>query len=76
MSKLLFLLLAILVVYWILRAYRKRIDRSQGPGKPASEEDMVRCEHCGVHLPRSESVTTRGIHFCSADHQRRHLQSD
>jgi len=39
-------------------------------------EDMVRCDHCGVHLPRSESLTTRGNFYCSADHQRQHLKSD
>ena len=76
LSKLIFLALAILLVYWILKSYRRRVDRRNGPGKAGAEEDMVRCQHCGVHLPRSESLTTRGHYYCSADHQRQHLQSD
>lgn len=33
-------------------------------------EDMVRCARCGVHLPRSESLTRSGDFFCSAEHMR------
>jgi len=31
-------------------------------------EDMVRCAHCGVHLPRSEGILNRGEVFCSREH--------
>ena len=31
-------------------------------------EDMVRCDICGVHLPTSEAVTSRGDYFCSKEH--------
>jgi uncharacterized protein len=30
----------------------------------------VQCARCGVHLPRSESTTTQGRTYCSAEHQR------
>jgi uncharacterized protein len=33
---------------------------------------MVRCEHCGVHLPRSESHASGGKVFCSEDHLNQH----
>jgi uncharacterized protein len=35
---------------------------------------MVRCIHCGVHLPRSESITSEGKFFCSEEHRRLHLE--
>ncbi|MDB5905475.1 MAG: hypothetical protein JWM26_4353, partial [Betaproteobacteria bacterium] len=36
-------------------------------------EDMVRCAQCGVHLPRSESLTTNNqAYYCCADHRRAH----
>lgn len=72
MGKIILLLLGILLVYWILRSYRRRPgERDTRPGTGAAE-DMVRCAHCGVHLPRSESVMTRGAYYCSVEHQRLH----
>ena len=75
MSKIILLVLDLLLVYWVLKAYRRR-DRHERSPEGAGGEDMVRCQHCGVHLPRSESLTTRGHFYCSADHQRQDLQSD
>lgn len=48
-------------------------------GKPrrteALPEPMVRCAHCGIHLPVSESVSGPGTAaFCSGEHRRLHLQ--
>ncbi|MEO6984317.1 MAG: PP0621 family protein [Paralcaligenes sp.] len=31
-------------------------------------ESMVRCEHCGIHLPRSEAVLISGQTWCSQEH--------
>jgi len=31
-------------------------------------ENMVRCNACGVHLPTSEAVTSRGEFYCSKEH--------
>ena len=31
-------------------------------------ESMVRCAHCGVHLPRSEASLIGGNTWCSQDH--------
>lgn len=75
-GKIILLVLGLLLVYWILRSYRKRVGRRDGPPQAGTAEDMVRCAQCGVHLPRSESITTRGNFYCSAEHQRQHLPSD
>ena len=70
MTKIILLVLGLLLVYWILRNYRRRVGR-QGTRPPAAGgEDMVQCARCGVHLPRSESITTQGRFYCSQDHQR------
>lgn len=51
-------------------------DRVQQPrrGAPANKqapaEQMVRCAHCGIHLPRSEALLTGGKTWCSQDHAR------
>lgn len=44
------------------KAAPKRMARSTDP------EQMVRCAHCGIHLPRSEAVLTGGQTWCSREH--------
>ena len=41
-----------------------------GAGRKALHgELMVRCEHCGVHLPASEAVSAEGRSYCSVEHR-------
>ena len=35
-------------------------------------EPVVRCAFCGVHAPKSESLSAEGQYFCCAEHARRH----
>jgi uncharacterized protein len=72
MAKIILLVLGLLLAYWILKSYRRRVDRREPQEPAAGDEDMVRCAECGVHLPRSESVTTQGRFYCCADHERAH----
>jgi uncharacterized protein len=63
----LFLLMAIaVVVYLLIKSYRRNVPPQQD--NPAAE-DMVRCAHCGVHLPKSESILAGGNFFCCAEHR-------
>lgn len=72
MKYILLLVLGLLLVYWILKSYRRRVQRPGAPPPATGSEDMVRCEHCGVHLPRSESLTTQGRFYCTPEHRREH----
>ncbi len=76
MAKIILLVLGLLLVYWILKSYRKRVEKPEKPPQAGGGEDMVRCAQCGVHLPRSESIVMRGNFYCSAEHQRQHSQPD
>ncbi len=69
MSRLLFLLAVVVVVYLLLKSYRR-----QGPKQdvPGTAEEMVRCAQCGVHLPKSESILAGGNFYCSDAHRRQH----
>lgn len=76
MSKLIFLFIAGLVAYGLIRSYLRRDGRSDADAdasktKP-SGENMVRCQHCGVHLPVSESLLSQGNYFCSNEHRLLH----
>ena len=33
-------------------------------------EAMVRCQHCGIHLPRSEAFLSNGQTWCGPEHAR------
>ena len=70
--KIILLVLGLVLVYWILKSYRRGVERATAPPPARLSEDMVRCERCGVHLPRSESLITQGQFFCTPEHQREH----
>ena len=69
--KLILLALAVWVVYRLVKSYGRRIKQEDEP-KPEVGEDMVRCAHCGVHLPRSESIVSHGESFCTNEHRQLH----
>jgi len=69
--KLILLALGAWVIYRIFKSYGRRIKAEDAP-KPEAGEDMVRCAHCGVHLPRSESIVSHGESFCSNEHRQLH----
>lgn len=73
--KYLLLLLAFVVAYWLIKAYqRKRTRSGTGEGGSGAAEDMVQCAHCGIHLPRSESLPAGAVFYCTPEHRRLHQQ--
>ena len=73
MAKLILLALIGLLIYWILKSYARNAQRSADKPPASNVEDMVRCAHCGVNLPKSESILSQGNYFCSDEH-RKHFQ--
>ena len=71
MAKILLLVLGLFLAYWILKGYRRKIDRRKDAPR-VENEDMVRCAQCGVHLPRSESLPAGQSFYCSAEHRQSH----
>jgi uncharacterized protein len=70
MVKLILIAIAIWLIITVLKRYRKGIDQSGGArtANRRSDEVMVQCTHCGVHLPESESIQSHGQYFCSQAH--------
>lgn len=78
MGKLLFWLIVIFVVLMVARILaQKARSAKQPPVAPPSakhplhnppNESMVRCAHCGIHLPRSDAVLVQGQTWCSEEH--------
>jgi uncharacterized protein len=78
LTKIILLVVVAVVAYAMVKNFMRRNQDTDGPParhksdgeKPTgSEEDMVRCAHCGVHLPRSESLLSKGNYFCGSEHR-------
>jgi len=73
LAKILLIVAVFAAAYFVVRAYARAVTRDQAePPSVKGDEDMVRCRHCGVHLPRSESLGTGEALFCSEEHRRLH----
>ncbi|MFO6419828.1 PP0621 family protein [Hylemonella sp. W303a] len=75
--KFLLFLLIILLAVWLWRSGRTaeaETKRASDPTRRSSPqtapEDMVRCAHCGLHLPLREAIASSSAHYCSVEHRR------
>lgn len=71
MARLLLVVLACAVLYWLTR----RATRPPAPPQRSTqalpkEVPMLQCAYCGIHIPEEEIVRGRdGRLFCSRDHE-------
>ncbi len=58
-----------LVAWGVLRSWARR---ARPPAAPAARavEEMVRCAHCGLNLPRSEALAAGTDWYCGEAHRR------
>jgi len=68
-GKILLLIIIGLVVYALVRHYKRSLDKPAAPVREHTVEDMVKCAHCGVNLPRSEAIYSGGDFFCTPEHK-------
>jgi uncharacterized protein len=66
-SKLLLLVIAAAVIYFLVTGYARKRGR---PSPAAQSESMVACAHCGLNVPRGEALESAGRFFCSEEHRR------
>jgi uncharacterized protein len=68
MGRLLVLIVLVVLAVWFIRRALRRLQPGDKP--LVKEGELVRCAHCGVHLPRSEARQAEGILYCSEEHAR------
>ncbi len=74
MLKWLLVVVIVVVAFYLWRSARERdSDRPAPVAKPpakanTSPQEMVRCAHCGVHLPRQDAYLNGPNLYCSTDH--------
>lgn len=69
MTKYLLVIAVVVAVYLIVRSGRRK-SGGDASRPETRDEDMVRCRVCGVHLPRSEALSSRGDFYCTEEHLR------
>jgi uncharacterized protein len=57
------------VVWGVIRAYQRSLAKPPASRDEKAVEDMVKCAHCGVNLPRSEAFYSGGDFFCTPEHK-------
>lgn len=66
MARLIFLVVAVALVFWLLRRFRQTPESRDVP----QSEDMVSCARCGLNLPRSEAISSGDEYYCCEAHRR------
>lgn len=63
-----------LVIWLVWRLFQIRKERSAaGKDKKAiSGGKMVRCAHCGTHLPQQNALPLDELWFCCREHREQH----
>jgi uncharacterized protein len=67
MLRMLVLVALIVLAVWLVR---RALRAPRGPAPLAKEGELVRCAHCGLHLPRAEAREAAGALYCSDEHAR------
>lgn len=71
MGKLLVFIVLGVAVYLLFKNYQRKLNQPDAPPPgQRGAEDMVKCAHCGVNMPRSEAIFSQGEFFCTPEHQR------
>lgn len=69
MTKILLLVIVFAAAYGLLRGYSRKSGLNAGAPPVQTAEKMVRCAHCGIHLPHDESIQSAEGFFCSPVHE-------
>jgi uncharacterized protein len=66
------LVLIVVVAIWLIRRalVRAKPDDAPQAGKPPLQGDLVKCAHCGTHLPLAEARAVGDRVYCSDEHAR------
>ncbi|WP_018935158.1 PP0621 family protein [Thioalkalivibrio sp. ALJ24] len=80
--RLLLLIIAIVAIFLAVRTLVRssgahhRVQRDEPPERLRESGAMVRCAHCGVHIPEDQAVHRGEDRYCSAEHAKAGHRSD
>ncbi|WP_085648741.1 MULTISPECIES: PP0621 family protein [unclassified Pseudomonas] len=67
MLRLLFWIALIAAAVWLWRKFKAPASSTRSP-REQDAAPMVRCAHCGVHLPRDRALNLQQQWYCSQAH--------
>ncbi|MGY2297821.1 hypothetical protein HX813_06025 [Pseudomonas yamanorum] len=67
MVRLLFWIAVIAAAVWFWRKFKSPAAKQQRPSEQ-SPIQMVRCAHCGLHLPQDRALSQRQEWYCTQAH--------
>jgi len=65
------LLILFLVVWFLIWLIKKQFTKSSSATTPPDDqsgEDMIACDYCGAHAPKSLVVSHQGKRYCCEEH--------
>ncbi|WP_435038069.1 PP0621 family protein [Pseudomonas neuropathica] len=70
MLRILFWIVVIFAAIWLWRKFKAPVASNQSNRAPREQDapPMVRCAHCGVHLPRDRALSVQQQWYCSQAH--------
>mgnify|MGYP003385442671 CR=1 FL=1 len=70
--KFLLVLAVVLIGVWIWRSSRPdKVAQQKPPAAPQGPQEMVSCQLCGLHFPKSDAVAGGNRLYCSVEHRQR-----
>lgn len=75
MGRFVLLVLIVVVAIWLIRRTLLRLEQGQQGSVPtatpaSTQGDLVKCAHCGTHLPLAEARAVGDRVYCSDEHAR------
>jgi uncharacterized protein len=71
MGQLLRIAVVLFGVWLVLRLFKRALNRHRSespPPTPPASADMLRCDYCGMFVPRSDAIVGKGKAYCSGAH--------
>ncbi len=72
MARLILLLALLFIAWWLWQRRPRRRPPIVNTTEPA-EVPMVRCQYCGMHVPRDNAVSRNDQWYCCREHAQREL---
>jgi uncharacterized protein len=69
MARLLLILVIVLLAVLLWRGLQKKIKTQDNKNGPKAL-DMIRCDYCGLHVPKNSALLRQGRRYCSEEHMR------
>lgn len=75
MGRLLFILVLLAVSLYGVKLLRAKLDKPSKKLKKDTTKKLkiVKCLHCGLHIPEKEAIKHGDKYFCSIEHAGEHL---